>query len=397
MKIVFLAYGLIVLLFIAFLSVLSYGYGAGYVYIYWRELQIQTNIWVILFFTILTSLFIQLIWLFCKRYFTKEKRKAETIVNFQNLHPYEQLAVISLLDAEKDQKNFICEIFSNSALLKGVVNARIHFMLGNYSQALIELNEINNMAFELAEIQRIEIYLAQQDSMNALTHLEFLNQHELSPWLNDVKNAYSERITELWGDFAITFPWEYLKSTRYGHLNEEQKNIWLKKLLEQFDQASLENIEQLKQRYLDLFLQINDKSYAVKVLWLKLLTRMPDMGEYHEKLALNLLSEQFDQDVFYLWFQQQLLKQTPDYIRVENQINQWGAKYPALPIISFVKWHIYQATGRFEEADNLLDLYPNHVLMDYLRIKSKLSGDDHLIQQLNGIFENNANYIALKI
>jgi hypothetical protein len=63
-----------------------------------------------------------------------------------------------------------------------------------YPQALAQLNQTNAMAFELAEIQRIEIYLAQNDSEQALTHLEFLNQHELSPWLNDVKGAYEVRI-----------------------------------------------------------------------------------------------------------------------------------------------------------------------------------------------------------
>ena len=35
------------------------------------------------------------------------------------------------------------------------------------------------MAFELAELQRIELFLAQEDAEQALTHLEFLNQHEL--------------------------------------------------------------------------------------------------------------------------------------------------------------------------------------------------------------------------
>lgn len=32
------------LIIITGLSVLSYGYGAGYVYLYWREWQIQTSI-----------------------------------------------------------------------------------------------------------------------------------------------------------------------------------------------------------------------------------------------------------------------------------------------------------------------------------------------------------------
>jgi hypothetical protein len=35
--------------------------------------------------------------------------------------------------------------------------------------------------------------------------------------------------------------------------------------------------------------------------------------------------------------------------------------------------------------------------MSYLRIKSTLNGDEDLIKQLNLIFENNANFVEMKI
>ncbi len=59
--------------------------------------------------------------------------------------------------------------------------------------------------FELAEQQRIEIFLSKHDGEQALTHLEFLNQHELSPWLNNVKEAYEQRLISLWGQFLRSF------------------------------------------------------------------------------------------------------------------------------------------------------------------------------------------------
>ena len=121
------------------------------------------------------------------------------------------------------------------------------------------------------------------------------------------------------------------------------------------------------------------------------------MSEQHEQLAEYLLGIQFDQDVFYLWFQQQVLKQNPDYSKIEEKIDYWEAKYPALPVLSFVKWHVLQEQGRFTEAEQLLALYPDHILMSYLRIKSTLKDQDHLVQQLNLIFENNANHLAIKI
>ena len=397
MKQVLLAYAFISLIVIAGLSILSYGYGAGYVYLYWREWQIQTNIWVIFIFLACLSLIIQLLWLVIKRYLKREQRKLETVFNFKNLHPYEQLAVVWLLEAAQDQHEFIQGVFSKSGLLKGIIGSRLYWMQQQYPQALAILNQSNAMAFELAEIQRIEIYLAQNDGEQALTHLEFLNQHELSPWLSDVKSAYDLRLTALWGKFALQFPWMYLRSTKYGHLGTETKQEWLQQLLLNFDQANVEDLQNLQQRYLDLQGQINNRDYEIKILWLKVLSRMPEMSQPHEDLALHLLDERFNQDVFYLWFQQQLLKQNPDYAGVEQRINYWENKYPSLPVFSFAKWHIYEATARYAEAGQLLELYPDNVMMNYLRIKSTLKGQDDLIKQLNLIFENNANFVEIKI
>ena len=387
MKTIIFAYALVVLLFTAILSVLSYGYGAGYVYIYWRDLQIQTNIWMVFALTLLTSLFIQVLWVLSKRYFTREKRKAETIFDFKSLHPYEQLGVISLLDAEVDQQQFIQTIFSNSALLEQVIASQLLYVQGQHAEALTALDQTSVMAFELAEIQRIRIYLAQAEAEKALTHLEFLSQHELSPWLNDVENAYEQTLQTLWGEYAVAFPWQYLRAAKFGYLQEERKIAWLGQLLNQYDLATVDNLHDLQQRYRDLSQNLEDKSYGVNKLWLKLLSRMPEMGGEHKALAEYLLSIQFDEDVFYLWFQQHLLKQSPDYVGIENKLDYWESKYAALPILSFVKWHVLQAQERMEEAEQLLALYPDHVLMSYLRIKSALKDQEYLIQQLNTLFE----------
>ncbi len=59
------------------------------------------------------------------------------------------------------------------------------------------------------------------------------------------------------GRFAILFPWLYLRSTQYGHLDQDVKKAWLKRLLIKFDQANYENLEDLRQRYLDLSDQIS--------------------------------------------------------------------------------------------------------------------------------------------
>ena len=305
--------------------------------------------------------------------------------------------MIWLLDAGRDQQSFIEQVFLQSGLLKGVMAARLAVMQGQYEQALKSLEQTPAMAFELVEIQRIEIYLTQKNAEQALTHLEFLSQHTLSPWLQEIQVAYQQRLTVLWGMFAIQHPWAYLRSTRYGHLEAETKLLWLQQLLQQFDQASIDDLQALQQRYLDLEEQIEQRSYATRMLWLKLLARMPEMAVAHEHLALQLLNEQFNQEVFYLWFQQQLLKQQPDYGRIEAHIFQLQARYPGVPVLTFAEWYIYDATGQNEAADQLLDRYPDNVLMSYLRIKSVLKGRDDLIVQLNYIFEKDANFVEIKI
>ena len=178
---------------------------------------------------------------------------------------------------------------------------------------------------------------------------------------------------------------------------EEIKTTDLRQSIGDLAEGNYENLEDLKQRYLDLSDQIFSRSYDVHLLWLKLLARMPDMSEQHEHLSIYLLNQQFNSEVFYLWFQQQLLKQQPDYVDLQQHIEAWEAKYTSVPVLSFAKWHIYTALGMQEQADALLSLYPDNVLMNYLRIKSTLNGDEDLIKQLNLIFENNANFVEMKI
>ena len=396
MKQILQAYLFICLLGIAGLSILSYGHGAGYVYLYWREWQLQTTVWFLAASLVSVSFLIQCIWYAIKQYRNREQRKTETVFSFSRLHPYEQLAVIWLLNAAQDQRDFIQQSFSKSGLLKHIIDARLSWGQQQYNEALTALNQSSPMAFELAELQRIEIYLSQQQGEQALTHLEFLNQHELSPWLIQVKSAYEQRLVALWGVFAIQFPWLYLRSTQYGHLDQKVKKIWLEQLLLAYDQATQEDLFYLQQRYLDLKLQIFDRDYSIKLLWLKLLFRMPEMSAEHEVLAIHLMEQQFNQDVFYLWFQQQLLRQNPDYNAIAQQISYWEAKYPALPILSFAKWHVLQATGYTDQAQQLLDLYPDDIRMSYLRIKAALQDREDLLQQLNAVFESNVNFIEIK-
>ena len=74
------------LFLLALLSVISYGYGAGYIYVYWHDWQIQTNVWIAGFAVITCGLILQLLWTAVKRYRTREQRKLKTIFDFKTLH-----------------------------------------------------------------------------------------------------------------------------------------------------------------------------------------------------------------------------------------------------------------------------------------------------------------------
>ena len=215
--------------------------------------------------------------------------------------------------------------------------------------------------------------------------------------MTEIETAYQQRITALWGKLALQEPWLFLQTTQYGLLDAEHRDLWLQQLLIRFDQASVDDLAALQQRYLVLQDEIQTRPYSSKVLWLKLLARMPEMSLQHEDLALHLLQDQFDPEVFYLWFQQQLLKQIPDYAYVEQRIMQLEQRYTSVPMLSFAKWHIYVATQRQAEAEQLLTLYPDNILMSYLRIKSTLGDNPDLIRQLNLIFENDVNFLNFKI
>lgn len=397
MKHLLLIYLLASLLLFALFSVLSYGYGGGYAYIYWREWQFQSSVWGLIALFIFISLTAQLSWLLSKRYFTREQRKKETALRFKDLHPYEQLGIVWLLDAAKDQQVFIERVFTQSGLLNNIIDAQFDYKNGDYETALLSLEKSAPMAFELAELQRIDIFLEQHETEKALTHLEFLAQHQLSPWLSEIETAYQQRITTLWGKLALQKPWVFLRSIQYGLLDAEHRDLWLQQLLIQFDQASVDDLAALQQRYLALQSEIQTRPYSSKVLWLKLLARMPEMSVQHSDLALHLLQEHFDPEVFYLWFQQQLLKQIPDYNDVEQRIIQLEQRYTSVPMLTFAKWHIYMATQRQHEAEQLLNLYPDNILMSYLRIKSVFGDDPDLIKQLNLIFENDVNFLNFKI
>ncbi len=93
---------------------------------------------------------------------------------------------------------------------------------------------------------------------------------------------------------------------------------------------------------------------------------MPEMSQEHEQLAIHLLEQQFNEKCSFMWFQQKMLKQNPDYVAVEQQIQCWEESILRCLFLVLQNGIFTKRQQRQAEADALLELYPNDVLMSYL-------------------------------
>lgn len=80
------------------------------------------------------------------------------------------------------------------------------------------------------------------------------------------------------GKFAIQSPWQYLHSTQFGQLEISTKQQWLMQLLCCYEQGSFEDLELLQQKFLDIADQLEQMPYDTKVLWLKIIIRLPELA-----------------------------------------------------------------------------------------------------------------------
>ncbi|AOA59545.1 hypothetical protein [Acinetobacter larvae] len=401
MKKMLLAYAVLLLLSLVLLLPVSYASGSGYLYILWMGIQIQSTVVAFVLATLLFCFIIHVIFILLKKLLARLQREQTELLAFDALHPYEQLGVVWILKAEPQQGDFIQQRFDQSGLLQHIVQARLLFKQQQYQQALECLDACPPATFELAEIQKIEIYLAQGEVQTALSRLSFLSGQPLSPWLITLQDSYQIRLQQLWYSIAVQYPWAYLQSMDSTiitqQLNDDEQAVWLQQLLGQFSNASAADIQKLIELYINQSIDLYQLPYNLQLLHLKVLAYLPEMSSQYQDFALHLLTQHFNQDLFYLWLQQQLLEDNPDFEKIESHIELFEKKYSDLPILTFARWHIYMATDRVNDAEALLSRYPDNILMNYLRIKSKLKDDESLIKQLNLIFESDVNFIKFKI
>lgn len=392
------AYVVALVLGVLLLCAVTPFFGAGYVYVYFAGWELQTNIWVLCALILTISFCIQSIYMLIKAFFARQKLKAKQATSFSDLHPYEKLAILWLLDAQAEKEPMVRQVFAHSGMLNHIITANFLYKKEQFNEGHIALEQAPPDAYELKEVLYINALLDQDEQEQSFVHLEALSKHKPSAWLVDVKQGYEQSISKLWGKFAFKFPWSYLKTAHYGHLSAQDNTAWLTAILQRFESSDVAQKNELKARYISLeTTYMQDTIRENKILWLKILARCDDTLQEQERLSSHLLHEQFDQEVCFMWFEQKMSMIQPDYFEIEQQVNVWQHRYTDAPIFDFMKWHIYQVTGRYLEAAQLLNNFPNHVLMNYLRIKSKIQDDILLTEQLNQVFETNTHFLKIQI
>lgn len=381
MRYIFLSYLIILICVLALFILLSFNQGFGYVFVQWHGWQLQTNLFVSLLFFFLIALITHFIWLGLKRVFRRQLQKYQQPKSFSQLHPYEKLGVLWLLHAEKLEEKKITDMYQPSFLLYPLIRARIALAQLNTTSAKGWLKDHATPLFELSELLKIDIALAEDLHDDALNRLEFLSVQPISPWLMPVETAYQQELQDKWLQFAQKCPW-LMFQTNYGvEFDAAKKSLWFKALLDQVNAS-----DEMQQIALSKWYEENQHNLAEyyvedQVTLLKLMSQFDNLNQESFSFAEEILKYRFVPEVLYIWLDKRL-HYIGDPSLLEQKVLQWMSQYPAQPSLNFAKWHILKILNRHQEAEDLLTLYPDDPYMAYLRLNEAIGTTPYLQDNL---------------
>ena len=376
MRNVILAYFILFLLSVGIFIVLSFHAGFGYVFMQWHGWQLQTNLFLVLILFFISLIAIYACWYGLKQIFRRNIQNHLQPKSFQKLHPYERLGILWLLKAEAFEQQQIISTYQASALLHPLIRAQMSLNQLDTSSAKDWLKQSKNPLFELAELLKIDIALVEENHAEAFERIEFLSVQPLSTWLQPVANAYQAQLQEKWLQLSLQYPWKMFDATHQPQFDQAQNVLWLQALFQFRERADERVIDQLKTWIENQKSMINDYPVEHKIILLKLMVQFEQFDLQSFAFAEQILEERFVPDVLYIWLDQVFEHAHLDIDVIASKIEAWSTQYPAQPSIAFAKWHIAQAQGKIDEANELLTQYPEDPYMAYLRIKSALPSDD---------------------
>ena len=376
MRNVILAYFILFLLSVGIFIVLSFHAGFGYVFMQWHGWQLQTNLFLVLILFFISLIAIYACWYGLKQIFRRNIQNHLQPKSFQKLHPYERLGILWLLKAEASEQQQIISTYQASALLHPLIRAQMSLNQLDTSSAKDWLKQSKNPLFELAELLKIDIALVEENHAEAFERIEFLSVQPLSTWLQPVATAYQAQLQEKWLQLSLQYPWKMFDATHQPQFDQAQNVLWLQALFQFRERADERVIDQLKTWIENQKSMIDDYPVEHKIILLKLMVQFEQFDLQSFAFAEQILEERFVPDVLYIWLDQVFEHAHLDIDVIASKIEAWSTQYPAQPSIAFAKWHIAQAQGKIDEANELLTQYPEDPYMAYLRIKSALPSDD---------------------
>ena len=397
MRYILLSYLSFCLFILSIFVLLSYGHGFGYVFMQWHNWQLQTNVFVFIVLLFITVTSGYLTWNLLKKIFRRYLQKYQSAKSFNKLHPYEQLGVLWLLHAEKNEQQHIHQTYKKSYALYPLIRTRLALAQQDPEDAKKWLKQEHNPLFEVAELLKIDVALLEKNPDIALNRLEFLSVQPLSSWLIPIQQTYKIELNSKWFEFAKAYPWYIFKSEYHPVFAYDQQQAWLEALIQHSQLANEDDWLLFKNWYLKNKNLIELYNIESKINILKLMSHDVSFDQDIIMLSEKLLREKFVPDLLYIWLGKQLKQHKPDFNIMLHAVEYWENQYTAQPSLSFAKWHIYQGLARGEEAQALLNLYPQDPYMAYLRLQNQVKVSEHLLNDLKLMMEYSKQDFSLDV
>ncbi|MFB2538439.1 MULTISPECIES: hypothetical protein [unclassified Acinetobacter] len=392
MKLSLLNFIVLALVIISVFLLFSFGYGFGYVYAQWHGWQLQSNILVILILYFILALLLLGFSYAIAQYLRPKLSKYRVAKSFAQLHPYERIGIVWLLQGEKPLPDAVLHNYQASVLLYPLVQSKLLLKQGQFESAQQLLQQYTYNLFEISKILKIEIAKSQQDYTAMRTQLEFLSVQPLSPWLQPMADTYQQQLANLWRDYAVMRPWQIFDVSCDVHFNDVQRQAWLDALWQQFHHASEEEKAQfstwLNQQLADKTLE--NWSVANLVGLLKVSNEFNEFDDFSLYTSQQILSKSFIPNNIYIWLAQsfKLLAQQNDeqqqhtLIAMQQQLEIWQNLAITQPSYAFAEWYIQAKLGNVQDTQILLQRFPQHQHIIYLHLQQSLQDRSELLPYL---------------
>lgn len=389
MKLSLLSFLVLALILSCLFLLASFDAGFGYVFVQWRGWQLQSNLFFILLMYFALALLLLGLSYAIAQYLRPKLSKYRVAKSFAQLHPYERMGIMWLLQGQQRIPDVILQHYQASTLLYPLVQAKLFTQQRQFEQAQHILQQYSYNLFELSEVLQIEIAKQQHDYGTMRERLAFLQVQPLSAWLQPLSDVYQEKIQQLQADYAIACAWQAVDFHTMQQLNDTQRQQWFMALWQnQYTATDAEKQHfiaelQLAQTHLAEIQtwQLNSQHRLLKICHL-----FTELDTLSLALAESILAQSFIPDTVYIWIEQALkklatLSGTPrqHYLQQMQQcLNGWQQFAHTQPSFAFAQYYIDVQNGKVLDSHTLLMRFPQNPYMIYLHLQQQLNTQPQL-------------------